>query len=179
MIKLTPKREKFSQEVANGKTASDALRIAFKVSKTHTDKSVWERSSRLMNDVKVKSRIEELRVKVMERQEITRERVLKEIARLALSDMRGAFKENGDLLDVKDWPDDVAAAISSIKIHSVPGPDGDQITIKEVKFWDKNSAADKLCKFLGLYETDNRQKNPLEDLSRDTLKLLKERLSGK
>lgn len=176
---LTVKKEKFAQSIADGMSQSDAYRNAFKASNMK-DSTIHKRASELMDNGEVTGRVDELRKEAMQRTEISRDRILTEIARLALNDPRKVFSQSGDLLPVQQWPDEVAAAISSIKITATTGPDGESMgEVKEVKFWDKNSAADKLCKFLGLYETDNRQKNPLDNLSRDTLKLIKERLSAK
>lgn len=57
---LTPKQEKFCQCIIKGMNQTDAYREVYNTKKS-TDKSVWECASRLMNDVKVASRIEELR----------------------------------------------------------------------------------------------------------------------
>lgn len=61
---LTPKQEKFVQGIIEGKSQADAYRSAYST-KNMTDKSIWELSSRLMNDVKVQSRVNELRGQVM------------------------------------------------------------------------------------------------------------------
>ena len=61
---LTAKQEKFVQGIIEGKSQADAYRSAYST-KNMTDKSIWELSSRLMNDVKVKSRVNELRGQVM------------------------------------------------------------------------------------------------------------------
>jgi phage terminase small subunit len=95
-----------------------------------------------------------------QRTEITQDRVLLEIARLAFNDPRRAFDSSGNLLPIQQWPDEVAAAISSIKVVE-QSVDGEAVTqTKEVKFWDKNSAIEKASKHLGLYEADNKQSNP-------------------
>lgn len=178
-MSLSPKREAFAQSISSGMTQSDAYRSAFSCA-NQKEATIWNNAYKLMQNSEVMARIDELRSDAMKRTEISRDRVLTEIARLALSDPRKAFTANGDLLPIQQWPDEVAAAISSIKITAITGADGVSMgELKEVKFWDKNSAADKLCKFLGLYETDNRQKSPLDDLSRDTLRLIKEKLGVK
>ena len=57
---LTPKQEKFCQCIIKGMSQTDAYREVYNT-KNSTDKSVWECASRLMNDVKVASRLEELK----------------------------------------------------------------------------------------------------------------------
>jgi phage terminase small subunit len=60
-LKLTAKQEKFAQLVAKGSTQSDAYREAYD-SEDMLDKSIWEKASELAAIVKVKSRIEELKL---------------------------------------------------------------------------------------------------------------------
>ncbi len=57
---LTAKQEKFCQCIIEGMSQADAYRSAYDTSK-YTDKSVWEKASALMNNVKVKARVDELR----------------------------------------------------------------------------------------------------------------------
>ena len=42
-----------------------------------------------------------------------------------------------------------------------------------------NTAREQAMKHLGLYLEDNKQKSPLEGVSRETMKLIAEKLSGK
>ena len=58
---LTPKREAFAQAVANGKTQADAYREAFTSSLNWKPDSVHQKASTLAADVKVQSRVAELR----------------------------------------------------------------------------------------------------------------------
>lgn len=57
---LTPKQERFVQNIISGMTQADAYREAYSTAKM-TDKTVWEKASRLMADSKVKARLTELR----------------------------------------------------------------------------------------------------------------------
>ena len=57
---LTPKQEKFVQEIVKGKSQADAYRSAYACKKM-SDKTIWENASRLMADSKVKARVQELR----------------------------------------------------------------------------------------------------------------------
>lgn len=63
---LTPKREKFAQNIAKGMAQADAYRAAFDCSKSK-DKSIHEAASRLAADVKVSARVAELRAPVVAR----------------------------------------------------------------------------------------------------------------
>lgn len=87
---LTPKREKFAQAVASGKSQAEAYRAAFNVAKS-TPKSVQELASRLMADVKVRSRVEELRAPIAEKAQITLESHLRDL--LALRNLAAKEKQ--------------------------------------------------------------------------------------
>jgi phage terminase small subunit len=94
--------------------------------------------------------------------ERTAERVLEEVGAIAFSDLRRAFRDDGSLLPPNEWPDDVAAAMSSVKVNELfdyqPRADGrgkEKIQVgftKEVKLWDKLGALDKLGNYFKLWE---------------------------
>lgn len=86
------------------------------------------------------------------RTEITQDRVLLEIARLAFNDPRKAFDENGALKPIQEWPDEVAAAVSSIKINEITDSEGNHIgETKEIKFWDKGKQIELAGRHLGMW----------------------------
>ena len=98
------------------------------------------------------------------RTEITADRVLKEIQKIAFSDIRNVFDKDGRLLPVGMMPPEVTASISSIKIStkSLPGSDPVDVEhIAELKFWDKNSSLEKLGKHLKLFNEVGSKENPL------------------
>lgn len=61
---LTQKQEMFVQGIIEGKNQADAYRSAYNC-KTATDKTVWEKASRLMTDKKVQARLAEVRDALM------------------------------------------------------------------------------------------------------------------
>lgn len=82
-MKLTPKQEKFAQEVAKGKTQADAYRASFAVRPNTKPESVQQSASKLMADPKVSSRVEELRERVAAKVGITLESHLAALAELS------------------------------------------------------------------------------------------------
>ena len=94
----------------------------------------------------------ENRVREYVAQMVDPDRVLQEVARLAFSDIRQAFDENGALKDKHDWPDELAAAVSSTKSRRVnlDAADGHTDLVTELKVWDKPKNLETLCKHLGL-----------------------------
>lgn len=71
-MSITPKQEKFAQEVANGKTQADAYRAAYSCEASKPE-TVQKRASELMADGAVKGRVEELREKLTNKALWTRE----------------------------------------------------------------------------------------------------------
>lgn len=70
--KLTLRQEAFAQAYINGMSQSDAYRASFDCPNS-SDKTIWEKASRLFADDKVKARINELRAQNAEKQLWTRE----------------------------------------------------------------------------------------------------------
>jgi phage terminase small subunit len=87
--------------------------------------------------------------------------LLRELHAMAHTDPRAVFDSaTGALLAPHLWPDEVARSISSVKVVEIAGGLGAEhipAFVKEVKFWDKNSAIEKAMRHLGLFEKDNRQ----------------------
>lgn len=150
---LTPKQEAFCNEyIIDFNGTQSAIRAGF------SEKTARQQADRLLSKLDIQARVKELIDKRSARTEITQDKVLIEIARLAFNDPRKAFDADGNMLPVQRWPDEVAAAISAIKVTEVKTSDSETETyLKEIKFWDKGAAQEKLCKHLGMYEKDNTQ----------------------
>lgn len=144
-----PRHEAFAQALAKGTTADAAYEAAgYKPSRSA--------ASRLSANVNIQARVAELVNKGAERAEVTVERVLREMARIGFSDPRQCFTSGGNLVDVQDWPDDLAHAIASVEVVTKPGDideDGNRTVehVHKIKFWDKNSALEKIAKHLGMF----------------------------
>jgi phage terminase small subunit len=157
---LTINQEKFCQEYILTGNASEAYRRAYPKSLKWKEGIVNQKASRMLSDGKVSARVEELRGEVKAKFDISAERLLQEQARLALFDFRNIFDDNGKLIDPRHFPDDVAAAVSSIKISRQRSIDSQEAVeeVVELKLWNKNTALDSLFKNKGLYDQDNKQK---------------------
>ena len=90
--------------------------------------------------------------------DITQERVLREVARLGLYDVRELFDADGHPLPINQLSDSMAAAVVGVEVVTIGSADGGIGEIRKYKLADKNSALEKLMKHLGLYEKDNDQK---------------------
>jgi len=152
--KLTRNQELFCQGIVRGMSQADAYRTAYNT-KGMKDSAIYVEACRLVDNPNIALRISAL-AKLTE-QEFVIEVVdlLKEAARVAFSDVRNIMK-GGKLLRPDQLDDDTARAVSSVKFTK----DGSI----EYKFWDKNSALERLYKHKGLFEIDNKQKNPVTEL---------------
>lgn len=161
-MKLTAKQEKFAQEFILKGIASEAYRIAYPTSLKWPDRTVHSKASLLLSNGKVLARVEELRNELKVKFDISAERLLLEQSRIALFDFRRLFDADGKLINPEDFPDDAAAAVSSVKVsrQRLVGAEGDEPRkeeIVELKLWNKNTALESLFKNKGLYAQDNAQ----------------------
>lgn len=148
---LTPKQETFAAELAKGKTQAEAYRIAFPESLKWKDESIWQRASKLAADVKVQSRFLELTTKAATVNEVTVERVIREIARLAFFDIRKLVDAEGRPKPLQELDDDTAAAISGLEVARVGNAVIGEGEVLKFKIADKNSALEKLAKHLQMF----------------------------
>jgi phage terminase small subunit len=78
-LSLTPQQEKFAQSVASGMNQSDAYRAAYKVRESTKPESVNQNASRLMADINISSRVDELRKPIVKAAQLTLEAHLNDL----------------------------------------------------------------------------------------------------
>lgn len=161
--KLTAQQLLFAHEYMVDRNATQAA-----IRAGYSSKTAQFQSSRLLRNVMVKAVIDKSLEKLTAKTDITVERVVTEIARIGLFDPRKLFNEDGYPKDIMSLDDDTAAAIAGIKVVSFGNAEHGVGTILEYKIANKNDAAEKLMRYLGAYERDNKQKTDplLEILSR-------------
>lgn len=153
---FTPKRERFAQEIVRGLSQADAYRLAFNASSMKPE-TVHKRASELMANGWVTGRVAELAAAVEREVVVETADLLRESMRVAFSDIRQVMTPDGKVRLPQELDADTARAVASFKI--------DEYGRIEYKFWDKNSAMERLFKHKGLFEKDNRQKaDPLVEL---------------
>ena len=92
---------------------------------------------------KAKERLEDL---------IDPDRALREAAKLAYSNIQDVLDEKGNVRPIKEWPRELAAAVSSIDItkKNLTAGDGKQEDVVRVRLWDKPANLTLLFKHLNL-----------------------------
>lgn len=143
---LTDRAERFCREYIkdlNGKQS--AIRSGY------SEKTAEFTASRLLSQDKVKQFVQVLLKPMHKKFEIQADDVLCELARIAYSDIREIFNEDGSMKDPKDWPDGIARCIQSIEVDELFegfGRDRVQVGVtKKVKLWSKDKCLEMLAKY--------------------------------
>lgn len=149
------RHEIFAQGVAKGMSATAAY-----VDAGYSENGADAGAARLLSFVRVKDRVHEIQTGAVRRTEITIARVLEEYAKLAFLDIRNAFSEDGNLLEVYELDDNTAAAIAGIEFEEIFAREGEVRSrvgrIHKIKLSDKRAALDSLAKCMGMF-TDKVQ----------------------
>lgn len=111
-----------------------------------------QQASRLLTKANIKAAVEERRHAREEQADIDAVRVVKELARIGLSDVRDLFTEDGRLRDIHELSEDAARAVAAVEVvrRRTEGK-GVEEYLHKVKLWDKNSALEKIAKHLGMF----------------------------
>lgn len=164
--------------LTNGGNASQAA-----VAAGFSEKTAGAAGSRLLKHVDVSTAIQQRRAVLAEKYELTTESVIRSLAQAVHFDPRKMFREDGTMKPIHELDDDTAAALAGFEVTEEKGGGDDRGKVigftKKVKWLDKNTAREQAMKHLGLYLEDNKQKSPLEGISREALKAVVERLSAK
>lgn len=148
MGQVTPKQQRFVEEYLVDLNASEAAKRA-----GYKEKTARHQGSRLLTKANIQRLIQ---VKQAERSQatgVTANRVVEELRRVALSDVRKLFDEQGNLKAMDALDEETAAAIAAVDIVTASHDDA-PIMVKKVKLWDKGAALDKLMRHLGAYAPD-------------------------
>lgn len=150
--KLTPKQKQFVEEYLVDLNASQAA-----IRAGYSAKTVRAISTKLLAHADIRALIDAEMEKRSLRTQVTGDKVLLQIARLTYSDPRKLFNDDNTLKRVIDLDDDTAAAVQGVKVVTKQLAHGEVEYVHEIKLADRNTAAEKLMRHLGLYEKDNAQ----------------------
>jgi phage terminase small subunit len=163
---LTPKQERFVAEyLANGLNATKAA-----IDAGYSERTAESQGSRLLRNVKVAALIGGKTKIRMEKLEITADRVLQELAKLAFFDPRKFFNSDGSAKQVTDLDDDTAMALAGMEVFELFEGAGEQKHAyglsKKFRLADKGQNLERLGKHLKLFtdKTEHTGKNgaPIE-----------------
>jgi phage terminase small subunit len=184
MAELTDKQKRFCDEYLVDLNGTRAYRQVYKVK---TDNTAAVNAARLLTNAKIQTYIQQKQKKLQEKTGITIERVLNEYARIAFSDLRALYNEDGSLKKINELTEEEAAAIAGVEVDELFDLIDDSKTqigiTKKIKRWDKVKALDSLGRHLGMFAKDNEQLKPetvvnnVNGMNTGELKTLQELLS--
>ena len=166
---ITPKKRQFAKEyLIDLNNTQAAIRAGYSA------KTAYSQGERLLRDVEVQKLVQELMQERSTRVEVTAERVLAEIAKVAFGDVRKLFGPGGELIRISDLDDDAAACIAGCDLVTVSRGEGEVEYVAKVKMADKLKALELAGKHLGLF----RDGSTVEDTPMPT-KIIVEVVNGR
>lgn len=161
--RLNEKQKTFALALPTAKSQKDAARLA-----GYSEKTAKSLAFRLANHADIKVVVGYLTTPTLEAAadvvavaKDSVERTVEEICRIGLADPRTLFDDDGKLLPISEWPDDIARAVSSIESfeeYQGRGEDREAIgMVRKVKFHGKIDAIDKLAKIKGFYRPEQHE----------------------
>ncbi len=142
-----PRREMFChQYVVDFIATKAAIRAGY------SEKTAGSIASRLLKEVNISERVKYLTEKVVENVKIDAEWVLRELALMYQADHTQIMDEMGNIIDPKDWPEDVKKVITQFDVTSVMDNDGNTggMLVQKVKRTDRLQILDRIGKHKGV-----------------------------
>lgn len=149
---LSPMHERFAHEYVIDLNATQAyIRAGYKA-RGQTASSAAEL---LLRNVEIQLLVSALQRDRLQSMELSQERVLRELARLAFSDIRKAYNDDGSMKLPHELDDDTAAAVSGIEtLTTSTGGGGEEAALslitKKMKLYDKGTALTLAMRHHGL-----------------------------
>lgn len=157
----TDKQETYCQKVVEFGNKREAYMYAYNTANMQ-DNTINTKASAMSTDPKIKHRIDQLRAEALERNRITIDELVVDLANIVRFDIGDMYDEEGRFKSIHDMPKPVRQMISSLDVQELFIMNkGDKMNIgevKKVKLINKMDAIEKLMKHLGGYERDNKQK---------------------
>lgn len=150
MAKLTAKQQMFVKEYLVDLNATQAAKRAGYSAK-RADAIGYE----LLRKPEIAAAVQEAMNERAKRVEITGDRVLQEIGKLAFANIQDFYDENGSLKNITDLPRELAVALHSTKINLT-----EACAVQEVKLHDKIKSLELLGRHLKLWKDVGSEENP-------------------
>lgn len=149
--KLTPKQLRFVQEYLKDLNATQAA-----IRAGYSRRTADQLGHQLLKKPSVAAAVSERAGKVLEKAEVTVERIVQEAAAIAFHDARKLFHTDGRLKAPHELDDETAAAIAGIEVEQLfegRGEDRAMVgTLHKVKRWEKTKALELLAKYRKMFD---------------------------
>lgn len=152
MPKLTIKQEKFVLKYLECGNASEAYRFAYNCSEL-AESTIWSKASLLLDNNKVRARIDYLKAHLAEAAGISALQIIREHQKIAFSDATRVRNGWMSLKDFESLTEDEKACIKSVETKQIKRktPIGEDIIDEQIKItcYDKQKALDSIVNMLG------------------------------
>ena len=144
--KLTPKQKAFCEEyIIDFNGTQSAIRAGY------SKNSANEIASQNLAKLSIQEYVQELTNNRSKRTEITADRVLNEIAKLAFFNMADVINSEGNTKPLQDWSRDELAALQEITESKIDSKEGVIVTTLKTKISDKKASLELLGRHLKLF----------------------------
>jgi phage terminase small subunit len=144
---MTKKQKRFVEEYLIDLNATQAA-----IRAGYSPDTANEQGSRLLANVSIRTSIEKAMAERSKRTGINQDRILMELAKIALLNPEKVVNLNKATIREDALPEDLAA-IASVKVKRFPTKDGEGIE-REIKFYDKTKALDLAGRHLGMFQNN-------------------------
>lgn len=140
-----------SKYIETGNATASALFVGY------SEKTAYSQGARLLKNVEIQEKLNKIRKKMLNKQDVNAERVLNEISRIAFGCVADivTISPKGEVTfkSIDELDDDQKAFIS--EINSTRTDQSGVVTINtKVKSYDKLKALEMLARYLGMFEKD-------------------------
>jgi phage terminase small subunit len=149
---LTVKEQRFVDEYlidGNGARAHTAAGYRGKTMVSHSSEA-----NRILKKPKVAEVVAKRREELSRRSQISQEKTLEGLARIAFADVRTVFKRDGTMIPVSEFPDEFVHAIASIETEEKYMGKGEERRlvghVKKLRLNDRVAALGKIAECLGI-----------------------------
>ena len=165
--KLTAKQQKFVDEYLIDLNATQAaIRAGYSV------KTAGWIGQQLLVKTHISECIRKRRDALSKKTEVSQERIVLEMKRLALFDVRNFFRDDGTPIPIKELSDDAAAAIVGLDVVSIGNSESGIGQVIKYKLPDKNKSLENLARILGHFDRDkNKEQDGVSKLAEALISL--------
>jgi phage terminase small subunit len=153
MVISTDKKKAFLREYMKDFNASAAA-VRAGYAATWSKLSGW----RVLQEEEAQEYLNILKEKAADRNDLHVDDLIQELRLIAFLDIAEVFDGNGELKSIDDMSETARRAISEFQINSYENDNG-VTTNSKAKLYSKLDAIEKLMKYMGAYEKDNKQKS--------------------
>ena len=142
---LSAKQTRFVEEYLKDLNASQAA-----IRAGYSKNGATVQGTRLLANASIRAFLSQKMDKRSEKTDITAERVLVELSRLAFLDIRKAYRKDGSLKAITEMDDDTVAAIAGFDVTESVSSGEVTGVLKKIKLSDKSRALELIMRHLGM-----------------------------